>query len=406
MVGVIMAHDQLILHQQTAIIPSEHEKPRMMARQRGTLLLTPRRLIWIKESGGQHLYHRQEEYENDLTRKGGFEIPISQIKEVHADTYYLTPYVNITYTTESGTKAYSFIDANTEDMTPWFDAINDALKAHYASSSTKTAGVRNLIIIDQSHDQDDQGTTQIADIINTQCQRIGVGEPLAFYGRPNNELLVTNEHLLPSSILFISLGTKSNDKFSQKELILLKTYVKQGGRLLLTTCSPEKPPNELINAFDAQFDTTVVTDEYHHAGRHNDHIIVEDLTAHPINQNVSTLRFGKFGCHPLRIQNPDAITLASSSEHADPARAPVAAILPYGQGQAVVVGQTRLFQDDFIDDADNRRWFENLITYLTSPTLPPPTQPRATPTPQFCTQCGVQRAVGALFCSNCGAKIA
>jgi hypothetical protein len=405
-VAVIMTNNHTILHQQTAIIPSENEKPRMMTRQRGTLLLTSQRLIWIKESRGQQSYQRQEEYEHALTRKGGFEIPISQIKEVHSDTYYLTPYVSITYTTDSGTKAYSFIDANTEDMTLWFDAINNALKAHYTSSSTKTEGIRELIVIDQSHDQDDRGTTQIADVINTQCQRIGVGEPLALYGRPNNELLVTNEHLLPSTLLFISLGTKSSDKFSQKELTLLKSYVEHGGRLLLATCSPEKPPNELIDAFGAQFDTNVVTDEYHHAGRHKDHIIVGDLIDHPINQNVSTLRFGKFGCYPLRIQNPDGVTLASRSDHATPSRAPVAAILPHGKGHVVVIGQTRLFQDDFIDEADNRRWFENMLTYLTSPAPPPPTQLDATPAPQFCTQCGVKCAEGALFCSNCGAKIA
>ncbi len=69
-VGVIMAQDQIILYQQIGIILSENEKPSMMARQRGTLILTPQWLIWIKETGEARSYYRQEEYNNDLPRQG------------------------------------------------------------------------------------------------------------------------------------------------------------------------------------------------------------------------------------------------------------------------------------------------------------------------------------------------
>lgn len=237
--------------------------------------------------------------------------------------------------------------------------------------------------------------------------RLSFTETFALQGRPENELLVTNEHLLSSTLLLISLGTKAGDKFSQNEHTLLQRYVENGGRLLLTTCSPETPPNQILDPFGVTFERDVIKDAVHHAGRHNDHILVKDLADHPINNGVTTIRFGNYGCYPLQIHNPEAITRASSSEHAEPPKAPVAALVPYGAGQVVVIGQTRLFQDDFINEVDNQQWFENIFTFLTSTPTQPQTQENQgiISTPNFCPKCGITRAEGALFCSNCGAKV-
>lgn len=260
-------------------------------------------------------------------------------------------------------------------------------------------------MVDQSHDQDDRGTSQIAEVVNSMSNRLNLNEAFTLQGRPENELLVANEHLLPRTLLLISLGTKSDDNFSEKELELIKKYVENGGRLLLTAFSPEDPPNKIIDSLGLMFVKNVVEDELHHAGRHKDHIIVKDLADHPINKGVETIRFGKFGCYSLQIENPEAIILASSSEHTEPPKAPIAALASYGMGQVIVVGQTRLFQDDFIDEVDNRRWFENIMTFLTAKSTHTQEKQAVVLTLKYCTKCGIKIAEGALFCSNCGAKV-
>jgi hypothetical protein len=82
-----------------------------------------------------------------------------------------------------------------------------------------------------------------------------------------------------------------------------------------------------------------------------------------------------------------------------------ARVVTYGKGHAVIIGQTRLFQDDFINEFDNRHWFENIITYLMSPVPPIPERSVRIPAPKFCPHCGVKTTAGAIYCSQCGQQV-
>jgi len=208
--------------------------------------------------------------------------------------------------------------------------------------------IRFMFIVDQSHDQDDRGTIKIANIVNNICDRLQLSEPFAIQGSPDNELLVKNKHLL------------------SKAAVLMSEYVRDGGNLFIAASPPETPPNELLEQLGAKFGEKKIQDEKHHAGRHKDHIIVEDFTNHPINEGVKSIHIGKFGCYPIEIENPQTTVLAFSSRDAEPPLEPIAALLSHGAGKAVIIGQTRLFQDDFIEKLDNRRWLQNIISYLAS----------------------------------------
>ncbi len=400
-----MSQENTLIRQQTNIIANDKQRPSVFGRKTGTLVLTKRRLIWVKGGLVDDIYHTLEELEKGLRERGGFEVLLASIKELNTGSFSLVPFFSVVYQTDAGSKSCSFCHSEAEDITPWFDAVNGEWIAQLEASSGKSSGERDLIMVDQSHDQDDRGTMQIADVVNTVSTRLKLNEPFAMYGRPENELLVANEHLLPRALLLISLGTKSGEKFSPQERRRITKYVEEGGRFLLTAFSPEDPPNELTEAFGVTFIKNVIEDEAHHAGRHKDHILVTDLADHPINEGVETIRFGKFGCYPLHIENPDAIILAASSEQADPPKAPVAALVPHGRGHVVVIGQTRLFQDDFIDEVDNRRWFENVLAFLTAKSPPQQEKPEVAPSPKYCTHCGMTLLDGARFCGNCGAKV-
>jgi hypothetical protein len=231
-------------------------------------------------------------------------------------------------------------------------------------SGKENSQVRLLFIIDRSHDQDAHGMKKIANIVNNICDRLLLSEPFAIQGSPGNELLVKQKHLLPKAAVLVSIGTKSGENFSQEERELIDNYVRDGGHLFITAYPPEKPPNELLEQLGAKFGENKIQDKKHHAGRHKDHIIVEDLTNHPINEGVKSIQIGKFGCYPIEIENPQTTVLAFSSGDAEPPLEPIAALLSCGAGKAVIIGQTRLFQDDFIEKLDNRRWLQNIISYL------------------------------------------
>jgi len=226
--------------------------------------------------------------------------------------------------------------------------------------------IRFMFIVDQSHDQDDRGTIKIANIVNNICDRLQLSEPFAIQGSPDNELLVKNKHLLSKAAVLMSIGIKSGEKFSREERGLIDEYVRDGGNLFIAASPPETPPNELLEQLGAKFGEKKIQDEKHHAGRHKDHIIVEDFTNHPINEGVKSIHIGKFGCYPIEIENPQTTVLAFSSRDAEPPLEPIAALLSHGAGKAVIIGQTRLFQDDFIEKLDNRRWLQNIISYLAS----------------------------------------
>ena len=158
---------------------------------------------------------------------------------------------------------------------------------------------RELFIVDQAHDQDDRATMKIAEIVSTVCERMGLAEPFAMGGKPDEEILRMNRHLLPKAAVLMSIGTKEGEKFSETEHKLIEDYVQNGGHLLVMPFPPGKPPNSILEPFGVAFAEKKIEDEKNHAGRHKDHIIVRDFFEHPINSDVSAVRFGKFGCYPI-----------------------------------------------------------------------------------------------------------
>jgi hypothetical protein len=195
-------------------------------------------------------------------------------------------------------------------------------------------------------------------------------------------------------------------------LTLIKEYVLEGGRLFLTSNPPYDPPNPIIEPFGVGLGEKVIKDKQNHEGKHDDHILVRDLTDHPINEGVKTIRFGDYGCHPINIINADATSLGFSSSESDPPKAPVAALIPHGKGFIMAIGQTSLFKDKYMGDYDNSRWFRNILGFLLTTRqietdVKPEIKTEEPPTYNInhCTKCGAKIEAGDLFCGNCGQSI-
>lgn len=91
----------------------DKEKPGMGQAAKGQLILTNRRLIYIKYLGGKFLRAKPEDYtdkiEEGLKNEGSIEIPLKQISEARADRVWGTGYLRVRYSTDSGEKVCSFI---------------------------------------------------------------------------------------------------------------------------------------------------------------------------------------------------------------------------------------------------------------------------------------------------------
>jgi len=407
--------EEKIIKQITQIKSNPKEKPSLSTLRSGTLVLTDKRLLYVKSKLGLTIYEKMEDLEGDLRKKGSFQTPISTIREMQSDRHRLVQYFNVNYETDSGLKFRSFWSEHNIDMTVWVEVIYEELKRIKKTEEPVDAGKRReriFVIVDQSHEQDTTRNTKIVEAVNGMCNQLELEEPIALKGRPKDELLVANQHFLPETALLISLATKG-DKFSAKEHELIEEYVKNGGRFLITSYPPWDPPNSILETFGVKIDKTAIKDELHHDGKHNDHIIVEDLISHPINEGVETISFGDYGCYPLEIENPEAITLAFSSKDAEPPKAPVAALIPYGEGRVMVIGQARLFQDKIIDNFDNEKWFQNILSYMFKEEQKikteeePPPIPHVPPEPvmNYCTNCGAKLEAEDIFCGSCGERV-
>mgnify|MGYP001087847123 CR=1 FL=1 len=96
------------------------EKPGMGQALKGQLILTNRRLIYIRYLGGKYLTAKVADYsdriEEGLRNEGSFEIPLNVITEAKADRVWGTPYFRLRYQTPSGEKACSFTLASSMNM--------------------------------------------------------------------------------------------------------------------------------------------------------------------------------------------------------------------------------------------------------------------------------------------------
>lgn len=369
----------------------KRKKPGFMG-EGGCLILTEDRLLFSKSPvyTGKKAAPPDTQLEK-LHREGKvkLEIPFSSIIEAGADSLMLCPYLMVRCRTPMGEEVYSFIHSEPAALmsfTPWVEEIYRRMREFRKEETLgREAGElkRSIVIVDQSHDQEGQTRNlRMATTVNGICSQLNLTAPIALRGSPNNELFVANQHLLPKTLLIILFGMKEG-KFQREELELIYDYVRNGGQLILTAYSPYDPPNTFVEPFGAKFLKGVIEDEVNNDGQHKDHIIVRNLADHPVNAGVNAISFGQYGCYPIEASR-GAIVLASSSINAKPPNSPVAALIPYGSGQAIITGQTSLFQDNFINNLDNERWLRNIITSFASqriPTyLPPPPPP---PPPGF-----------------------
>ena len=76
------------------------------------MILTDRRFVYIKFSGGKYLTAKVEDYTNNinegLRNEGSFAVPLNVITEAKADRTWGTPYFRLRYQTPEGEKACSF----------------------------------------------------------------------------------------------------------------------------------------------------------------------------------------------------------------------------------------------------------------------------------------------------------
>lgn len=96
------------------------EKPGMGQALKGQLLLTNRRLVYVRYLGGKYLTAKIEDYsgkiEEGLKNEGSFEIPLNMITEAKADRVWGTPYFRIRYRTQTEEKACAFILVSSMNM--------------------------------------------------------------------------------------------------------------------------------------------------------------------------------------------------------------------------------------------------------------------------------------------------
>jgi len=89
------------------------EKPGMGQALKGQLILTNRRVVYIRYLGGKYLTAKAEDYgdrlEEGLRNEGSFEVPINMITEAKADRIWGTPYFRLRYRTQTGERACAFV---------------------------------------------------------------------------------------------------------------------------------------------------------------------------------------------------------------------------------------------------------------------------------------------------------
>lgn len=96
------------------------EKPGMGQAAKGQLILTDKRLVYVKFRGGKYLRAKVEDFshriEEGLKIEGSFEAPLRQIIEAKPGRVLLTSYLRIRYRTDSDEKDCSFILSATWDL--------------------------------------------------------------------------------------------------------------------------------------------------------------------------------------------------------------------------------------------------------------------------------------------------
>lgn len=155
---------------------------------------------------------------------------------------------------------------------------------------------------------------------------------------------------------------------SPQELDAVRDFVAEGGGLVvLAEEEQDKYGNnlaELLARFGVTVQHTTVRDPRHAHRGVASWVVAPPATGDGLLAGVKAACFYRSGV--LTTQDAtaqDATVLFATSPDADPAGAPLAVALPYGQGRVVVFADSDLFGDDSIDDYDHRTLWGNVITW-------------------------------------------
>ena len=106
-----MDSDNVVAKVEVGFYPKE--KPGMGQAMKGQLILTSRKLVYVKYPGGKFMTAKPTDYsdkiEEGLRNEGSFTIAIDDVNEAKADRVWGTPYLRVRYKANGGEAACSFI---------------------------------------------------------------------------------------------------------------------------------------------------------------------------------------------------------------------------------------------------------------------------------------------------------
>lgn len=97
------------------------EKPGMGQALKGQLILTNRRLVYVRYLGGKYMTAKSKDYsdniEEGLKNEGSFEVPLDKITEAKPDRVWGTPYFRLRYRTPDGEKVCALVLVKSMNLT-------------------------------------------------------------------------------------------------------------------------------------------------------------------------------------------------------------------------------------------------------------------------------------------------
>lgn len=96
------------------------EKPGMAQALKGQLILTNRRLAYVRYLGGKYMTEAKDysgNIEEGLGNEGSFQVPLNMITEAKANRVWGTPYFRLRYQTGEGEKACAFVLVSSMNLT-------------------------------------------------------------------------------------------------------------------------------------------------------------------------------------------------------------------------------------------------------------------------------------------------
>jgi hypothetical protein len=401
-----------IIKQAINLMGHQKFEPKKIQFSNATSVLTNKSLYYIPQGFRQVYYQDINKIKEDLKKKESIIIQLDKITDVFIpDKTRMTPYFRIEYKSENVPKyaTFSSSQAESDQITlDWAFKIRRELrrldKKYIKMEESKS---KKYILIDQTHDQIDLLENPIIPkesifvTLHSISLEFGFESPKILRHRKNEWEKQPDEYFNKIALL-TSFGTKKK-KYKDKDFEKIKSIISNGGVLFLTPAPPNDPPNQLADSLGIRFGDKAIVDKSNYENGHEDHIIVRDFIDHPINNHVKSISFGDQGCFPVYPKTADCIPLAYSSESSVPPKMPVAIFLPYSSGKIIAVGQTKIFDQEYLTKHDNMTWLENIISYILSESTQGDDEDLQKI--NYCTNCANKLSTNDMFCGECGTRV-